>query len=335
MTRTPSAVDDWILDVSMKRVILTEFDSANLAHVVAGAELEHQRLPGGGTKMELLHCTLPNSVINRGAYSPAVLVNGTFASNTITIGMMLRQQTPTILNGSNVKMGTLQFYSENSEMCYRAWPNATWLAFVISRERFLEFCLDRFDSVPSLPNTGIVTFEANLEASGNELLHRLRDLDRSLPHFGALPNAARLGKSVENDLLLRIGTAMSPKPPLQKVSEHHRLRLCREILKETMEQIEEDTDEMLDLQSMAKATRLSPRTLQRTFQAEYGLCPQEWLRVERLNRVRKDLLKSRKGDSITRVATRWGFFHLSRFSQYYRELFGEKPSETVARHVAA
>jgi AraC family ethanolamine operon transcriptional activator len=28
---------------------------------------------------------------------------------------------------------------------------------------------------------------------------------------------------------------------------------------------------------------------------------------------------------------RWGFFHLGRFSQYYRDLFGEHPIEALRR----
>ena len=98
-----------------------------------------------------------------------------------------------------------------------------------------------------------------------------------------------------------------------------------------MKLVEQNPTEMLGLRSMSKATGLSPRTLQRTFQIEYGLCPQEWLRVERLNRVREDLLNVRNGDSVTHTATRCGFFHLGRFSQYYCDLFGEKPSQTLAR----
>ena len=118
---------------------------------------------------------------------------------------------------------------------------------------------------------------------------------------------------------------------MRQSEDRGRLRKCNEILYDTMKLVEEDPNEMLDLRSMSKATGLSPRTLQRTFQAEYGLCPQEWLRVERLNRARTNLLNARKDTSVTETATRWGFFHLSRFSQYYRELFGEKPSETLAR----
>jgi AraC-like DNA-binding protein len=321
-------------DISAECVGLSEFDPDALSRVVTGAEFEHRRLPGGGPSISLLQCSLPHSVINRGIYSPAVLVNGTFAPNAITIGTMLRQREPTILNGSNVRMGTVQFYSERSEMCYRAWPDATWFAFVISRERLLQFCLDHLDEVPKLPSAGIVTMEPNNPQSGDSLIDRLRDLDHSLRHLGSLRNAARLGESVENDLLARIATFIGGKSATQRANDRYRLRKCDEILRDTMKLIEEDPDEMLDLRSMSKATGLNPRTLQRTFQSEFGLCPQEWLRVERLNRARADLLNAREDTSVTQTATRWGFFHFSRFSQYYRELFGEKPSETLARSIS-
>lgn len=216
-------------------------------------------------------------------------------------------------------------------MCYRAWPDAIWLAFVISRERLVEFCVEHLDEMPELPKSGVATIEPESQEGGYQFLDRLRDLDRSLRCLGALPNAARLGESVENDLLARIAIFISGKSVTRRANDRCRLRKCDDILRDTMKQIEEDPDDMLDLRSMSKVTGLSPRTLQRTFQVEYGLCPQEWLRVERLNRVRMDLLSPRQDTSVTYTATRWGFFHLSRFSQYYRELFGERPSETLAR----
>jgi transcriptional regulator GlxA family with amidase domain len=77
------------------------------------------------------------------------------------------------------------------------------------------------------------------------------------------------------------------------------------MLRDAVTLVECDPNEILDVQSIAKATGLSPRTLQRTFQATCGLYPQEWFRVERLNRVRNDLLSARDGVSVTDTATRW------------------------------
>lgn len=335
MPETQRVPSEWEPDISTEIVGLADFDPNALSHVVTGAEFEHRRLPGGGSSINLLQCCLPHSVINRGVYSPAVLVNGTFAPTAITIGTMLQQKEQTILNGSNVRMGTVQFYSEKSEMCYRAWPNATWLAFVISRERLAQFCIDHFEEIPELPKAGITTIEPESQRSGDQFIDRLRDLDHSLRFLGSLPNAARLGESVENDLLARIATLISGRSVMRRANDRSRLRKCDEILRDTMKLIEEDPSDMLDLRSMSQATGLSPRTLQRTFQAEYGLCPQEWLRVERLNRVRTDLLNPKPQTSVTQTATRWGFFHFGRFSQYYRELFRERPSDTLARSLPA
>lgn len=44
-----------------------------------------------------------------------------------------------------------------------------------------------------------------------------------------------------------------------------------------------------------------------------------------------ELLSPGSRASVTDVAVRWGFFHLGRFAQQYRERFGVLPSETVRR----
>ncbi|WP_269744634.1 helix-turn-helix domain-containing protein [Rhodococcus sp. AW25M09] len=76
---------------------------------------------------------------------------------------------------------------------------------------------------------------------------------------------------------------------------------------------------------------VGPRTLQAAFQRERGTTPLEELRRARLARAHADLLDATPdGTSVTEVATRWGFFHLGRFSQFYRSEFGLSPSQTLA-----
>ena len=77
---------------------------------------------------------------------------------------------------------------------------------------------------------------------------------------------------------------------------------------------------------------VSRRTLQYCFQEVIGTNPVDFLRAIRLNNVRRELRAATHGAvQIADVAARWGFWHLSHFSNDYRALFGELPSATLRR----
>jgi AraC family ethanolamine operon transcriptional activator len=74
---------------------------------------------------------------------------------------------------------------------------------------------------------------------------------------------------------------------------------------------------------------VSRRTLQTSFQDTWGMGPLAWLRMLRLNAVRRAL---KTAPSVTTAATQLGFWHFGRFSHDYHALFGELPSQTFRRH---
>jgi AraC family transcriptional regulator, ethanolamine operon transcriptional activator len=97
----------------------------------------------------------------------------------------------------------------------------------------------------------------------------------------------------------------------------------------------DDTDgAILNVPQLAAALGVSERTLLLGFRAAIGRTPQEFLRLYRLNRAREQLLRRSEGararNAITEAAMSWGFWHLGRFSAYYRDMFGEYPLETVS-----
>lgn len=96
--------------------------------------------------------------------------------------------------------------------------------------------------------------------------------------------------------------------------------------------VEEHADAELTPELLARVGCVSVRTLHAAFADRLGVPPMAYVRTVRLAKVRAELLA---GDPdalrVTDVATRWGFFHQSRFAQQYRERFGELPSETLAR----
>ncbi|WP_417583616.1 helix-turn-helix domain-containing protein [Pelagibacterium sp.] len=90
--------------------------------------------------------------------------------------------------------------------------------------------------------------------------------------------------------------------------------------------------EPLSVGEMAQAIGMEPARLRVLFRQVTGLSPSEWSRLKRLEAVRRDLCDCPEaGRTVSDVAMNWGFWHLGRFAQYYAAMFGETPSETLAR----
>lgn len=77
---------------------------------------------------------------------------------------------------------------------------------------------------------------------------------------------------------------------------------------------------------------VSERSLQIAFSEVFEEPPSVHLRRRALEHVRRVLqLSDAATTSVSEVALDHGFAHLSRFAQYYRNLFGEAPSKTLRR----
>jgi AraC-like DNA-binding protein len=101
-------------------------------------------------------------------------------------------------------------------------------------------------------------------------------------------------------------------------------------IREAIDLIEDDPLAICDLADLAAATGVGARSLQAGFHAAIGLSPMSFIRGARLDRAREELVLG-SASTVTEAAGRWGFYHLSRFGAYYRDRFGELPSETLQR----
>lgn len=107
---------------------------------------------------------------------------------------------------------------------------------------------------------------------------------------------------------------------------------ARAIMRRVSEWAADCPEETLNLMELADVAGVSLRQLQQAFKAFTDMPPGQWLRLRRLNGARRDLLRHGAGDvTVAEVAMRWSFWHLGRFSESYRELFKELPSETLKR----
>ena len=102
------------------------------------------------------------------------------------------------------------------------------------------------------------------------------------------------------------------------------------IVEQVKNYLDQHPDSSITINDLCALCHVSRRTLQYSFETILGMSPLRYLRISRLNGVRRDLLSSHQ-QGIADIATRWGFWHLSQFSQDYKQLFNELPSATLAR----
>jgi AraC-like DNA-binding protein len=95
---------------------------------------------------------------------------------------------------------------------------------------------------------------------------------------------------------------------------------------------EENPDQPLYIPELCKAIGVSERTLRVCCQEQLGLGPKRYLLFRRLHLARRALRAgSSDATTVTKIATRYGFWHFGRFAGEYQSLFGEPPSSTLLR----
>lgn len=96
--------------------------------------------------------------------------------------------------------------------------------------------------------------------------------------------------------------------------------------------IEANWDQAIGIEHLVEVTGVSARAIFRAFQKTRGYSPMGFARAIRLRRAHDMLSKPDPQTSVTSVAFACGFGNLGHFARDYRETFGERPSETLARN---
>lgn len=99
--------------------------------------------------------------------------------------------------------------------------------------------------------------------------------------------------------------------------------------------IEANWDHAIAIEDLVDIAGVSARTLFKAFKRWRGFSPFGFAKRVRLERSRLLLSTRGRSVSVTGVAVACGFSNLGHFAREYRELFGEPPSQTLARSRSA
>lgn len=98
--------------------------------------------------------------------------------------------------------------------------------------------------------------------------------------------------------------------------------------------IKQNPSRWISKSEMESTTNVTGRAIQLAFQKRYGVSPMDWQRQEKLRRARDVFLRSNKFEKISSLAYDLGFTSPTKFSAYYKQLFGELPRETIKKRNA-
>ena len=89
------------------------------------------------------------------------------------------------------------------------------------------------------------------------------------------------------------------------------------------------------VRELCRVAKASERALEYAFLERFGVSPKAYLQAFRLNGVRKALRNADPTwETVTALASPWGFWHMGQFAKDYKRLFAELPSETLKKRHA-
>lgn len=218
---------------------------------------------------------------------------------------------------------------------------------------FLPYCDDFFFVTP--PDTDYIVISLECDELNRLLVAEDAELFYQRPKgYGLALSAAGLQKaqcnllgimSEANDTHFASSTYSQHRvkdnvlSTLIDILEHeHPTRLCGlgdshlYIVKYCHERVlEQGYSDPLSILDLCRELKVPRRTLHYAFEKTVDASPLQYLRAVRLNAAQRSMAK---GDlpTVAEAATRWGFTHMSYFSQVYKRLFGQVPSTLCSKH---
>ncbi len=298
----------------------------DLSDAVLGAGLEATQLASAPVTGSLIFAKSDGIVISSGLLNGRVALQGALSEDQVTLGLGLH-----IPPGSRhwisqeVETGSVGVFrpGDAHDSLYR--EGSLYIAATLTMER-LEVLAARSGLVldgRTLPGSG---FDSRLLDPA--LVRRICNLVRPL-HDGS-STAPLCIKTMQSELMTSLITHLAREP--RPVFWIPKQKGYNAIVNRAREFIAVNLPDAISVDDIAAAAGTSRSTLFRAFDAVLGESPNSYTRKLRLNRIRNHLASEHECTvTVAIAANSWGISELGRLSAWYRELFGELPSQTLAR----
>ncbi len=297
----------------------------DLSDAVLGAGLEAMQMSRGPVTGSLAFAEQDGVVYSSGHIGGRVALTGPLSESMVTFGL-----------GLHVAPGTRHWLNERSTGDFGVFmpgdehealytPGTLYATVTLSAER-IEATAEQRGRILDLRSLGGTGFHPRrfVPIAVAKLRTEYEHVHAGRRTTGT--DVARLGDRLLDAVVKHFGRW--PHTPLGRTDPRGHAR----IVARARDYILQNLERPMRIDEIAAAAYASRRTLYRAFSEVLDETPQSYIRKLRLHRIRQDLaFEAERACTIALVANRWGISELGRLSGWYRELFGERPSETLAQ----
>lgn len=299
----------------------------DLSDAVLGAGLEVTQMSRAPVVGSLAFATFDRDIICTSGYiGGRVALTGPLSTNMVTLGLGLDLAPGTRHWLNEVATGNVGVFLPGDEHDALYTAGSMYAVVTLPADR-LEEIAAQHDLVLDLKTLGGTGIDANKRLLASDL-SRLQAQFRRIHAEGRgdVSNARMTGTQLLDAMIVHFAR----RPDFQIGGTDPR-GLAR-IVARARAFIHENLDQPLSIDKIANAAATSHRTLHRAFQTVLDETPYSYVQKLRLHRIRHDLVtQAEAACTITVAAHRWNIAELGRLAAWYRDLFGELPSQTLAR----
>lgn len=295
----------------------------NLRDAVYGAGLEATQMSTALLSGNLAFARYDGVLYSSGLINGQVALRGPLSTDRLTVGVGLRMGAGTRHWLHETGTGAVGVFNGGDEHDAFYTPGSLYATATLSLQRLEELAASEelFLDRPVLGGTGIHSRPLSPAA-----VRRLRQAFELIHSGASAERGARIGEDLLRAIINHIGRAPATRNQWGDKGAYAR------IVRRARAYIIEHLADPISLAELVEAAHTSRRTLFRAFADILDDTPQTYVRRLRLHRIRHDLATEReRACSIALIANQWGISELGRMAGWYRELFGERPSETLAQ----
>ena len=304
------------------------FTPEQLGQFYAGANRRFLRTMPGLSHSRLQKAALGELVVHTSLHLNPLLLEAVNRSRYVTIGFLSPNATYCRLQGELFTNCDVFLSGPWTEYMAHLMPGQQTIEVLVRREVLEGKIAARMNRDP-LDFTRRFVIQRMSERAVRELFHTVAEVFEATAPMIDSPASFEAVEKLQATLIDKIVAVLTAGGDEFFGERPLPISSTGKILLRTREFFKEQGNKQIALSNVCQAVGVGQRALQLAFAKGLGISPMRYLKLRRLNNVRKQLREASPDPVLVKqAALRAGFTHMGQFARDYRELFGESPSET-------